>query len=218
MITISEVVEDIINDSPFLEEGISKNIINYSSLARKIKPEIEEKLLKKIKTGAIIMALRRISKKNINKLSFKKNIFSKSLDMIVRSNLVEYTFSNSDSFLAKHKTLLGKIDNQNKYFFTITQGVFETGIIVSQELKSKVKEVFENEKVIKELTDLSSITVKLPEANVTTPGVYYFILKELAWHNINIIEVVSTYQEITLILKTEEIDKAFSILKKGFTI
>lgn len=217
MITISQIVEEIIGQSPFLEEGISRKIINYSSLARKIKPEIEEKLFKKIKTGAIVMTLRRISKKNNNKLKLKK-IFSIPPDMIVRSNLVEYTFSNSDSLLTKHKNLLEKIDNQNKYFFTITQGVFETGIIISQELKQKIKEIFVGEKIIKELIDLSSITVKLPEENVTTPGVYYFILKELAWNNINVIEVVSTYQEITLILETKEVDRAFSVLKKAFLI
>jgi len=217
MITISQIVEEIISQSPFLEEGIAKNIVNHSSLARMIKPEIDEKLLKNIKEGAIIMALRRLAKKNGENLNLKK-IFTKSPDMIVRSNLVEFTFMNSDSLLAKHKDLFKKISKENRYFLTITQGVFETGIIVSEELELKIEEIFKEEKTIKKFLSLSSITIKLPEENVTTPGVYYFILKSLAWNNINVIEVVSTYQEITLILETKEIDRAFSILKKTFLI
>jgi len=214
MITISQVVEEIINKTPFLEEAIAKGIVNHSSLARLMKSEIEEKLYKTVKTGAIIMALRRqAKKKQLNPII--KKIFSTPPDMIVRSNLVEFTFSNSDSLLTKHKKLLEKIENQTKYFFTITQGVFETGIIVSHELEQKIKDIFEEEKVVSQLTDLSSITIKLPEENVTTPGVYYFILKALAWQNINVVEVISTYQEITLILATSEIDTAFSILKKS---
>ncbi len=217
MITIPQVVEEIISQSSFLEEGLYQNIINHSSLARMIKPEIEEKLSKKIKEGAIVMALKRVAKKNNLNLRLKK-IFNKSPDMIVRSNLIEFTFLNSDSLLTKHRNLLESIVNESRYFFTITQGVFETGVIISEELKSKIESIFKGEKVIKRLSSLSVITVKLPEENVITPGVYYFILKALAWNNINLVDVVSTYQEITLIMQSKEIDRAFSILKKAFTI
>jgi hypothetical protein len=217
MITIPELVKETIEESPFLEDFLAKGIVNYSALARIIKPELEVKLLKPIKEGSIIMALRRLTIKNNLDHRLEK-IFAKSPDMIVRSNLIEFTFFNSDSLLKKHQILLEKISQGNQYFFTITQGVFETGIIVSRELKSKIVEIFTGEKVIKELSDLSSITIKLPEENVTTPGVYYFILKALAWHNINVIEVVSTYQEITLILETKEVDRAFSVLKKSLSV
>lgn len=217
MITIPELVKEKIEESPFLEELLEKGIINYSALARTIKPELEEKLFKSIKEGSIIMALRRMVKKYKTSPTMKK-IFSKTPDMIIRSNLIEFTFTNSDSLLNKHKNLLGKIEKQRQYFFTITQGVFETGVIISQELEEKIRNIFKGEKIIDELPDLSSITIRLPKENVTTSGVYYFILKALAFKNINIIEVVSTYQEITLILETKEIDKAFSILKKTLTI
>lgn len=216
MITIPEVVEEIICHSSFLEEGLYKGIVNYSALARIIKPEIESRLFKSIKEGAIIMALRRISKNNKLNHNFKK-IFSNAPDMIVRSNLVEFTFLNSESLSTKLKELFSETENQNQYFFTVTQGVFETGIITSKELESKIKSIFK-EKIIRTLLDLSSITIKLPEENVTTPGVYYFILKILAWQNINVIEVVSTYQEITLVLETKNIDTAFSALKKSLTL
>lgn len=213
MITIPELVKEKIEESPYLEELLAKGIINYSALARTIKLELEEKLLKSIKEGSIIMALRRMVKKYEKNLNLK-NIFSKSPDMIIRSNLVEFTFTNSDLMLNKYRNLLKNIEVDRQYFFAITQGVFETGIIISQELEEKIREIFEGEKIIHHLTNLSAITIKLPKENVTTSGVYYFILKALALNNINIIELVSTYQEITLILGTKEIDKAFSILKK----
>ena len=59
MITISQIVYSIIENKPFLEEGLKKGIINLSALARFIKPDIEKKLQKKVKTGAIIVALDR---------------------------------------------------------------------------------------------------------------------------------------------------------------
>lgn len=217
MITISQVVVEIIRQTPFLEEDITRGLINYSALAREIKPGLERKLLKKIKTGAIIMALRRTSKKIKSKLALK-NVFKSTPDMIVRSNLVEFTFINSPSLLTKLRELLEKIEDQNRFFITITQGVFETGVIVSKDLEKRIESIFKVEKVKSKLIDLSSITIKLPEENISTPGVYYFILKSLAWKNINVIEVVSTYHENTLILKTNDVDEAFSILKNSLVI
>ena len=46
------------------------------------------------------------------------------------------------------------------------------------------------------------------------PGLYYFILKELAWEGINIVEIVSTSHEFTLLVNDEDIDKAFLVIKK----
>ena len=54
MITIAEIAEEIIRKSPFLEEALADGLINVSSLARMIKPDIEKKLQKPIKEGAII--------------------------------------------------------------------------------------------------------------------------------------------------------------------
>ena len=43
-------------------------------------------------------------------------------------------------------------------------------------------------------------------------GIYYFILKQLAWANIPLQEIISTTNEITLVVKEEDINKTFSIL------
>lgn len=216
MITIPEVVEQIIRQTPFLEEGLTQGIINYSALARLIKPHIEEQLVKDVQTGAIMMALRRMAKKKLRKSDIKK-LFEKNVEMIVRSNLVEYTFSNSQVLVHKIEELLGQIKNQNRYFFTITQGVFETDVIVSDEIVSKIQKIFGGENLINKLNNLSCITIRLPEENVVIPGVYYFILKALVWEGINITEIVSTYREFSIILTDSEVDKAFSILKKNLS-
>jgi aspartokinase len=216
MITIPEVVEDIVSRSPFVEEGISNGLINLSSLARKIKPEIEEKLYKNVHEGAILMALRRLSTKVKSRTPYKK-IFKVVPEMIVRSNLIAYTIQNSEALSRRYEKLFSQTDH-HRYFFTITQGVFETEIIVSEQKSEKIEKILNDEKISHVAKNLSSITIRLPDENVITPGVYYFILKALAWENINIIDVVSTYSEFTLILDNKEIDKAFSVLKKYLII
>ncbi len=215
MITIPEIVEKIVKKTPFLEESLCEGIINLSALARIIKPEIEKELYKKVKEGAIVMALKRLSIKTSNKVDIGK-VFKNSPDIIVRSNLIEFTVANSGTLILKHQRLLETINSQRDYFGTITEGVFETTIIASTELKQEIEKIYQHEKIIFRFNNLSSVTIKLAEENINTPGVYYYILKPLAWEGINVIEVVSTSHEITLIIDANNVDRAFTILKNLF--
>lgn len=215
MITIPETVEQIISGSPFLEEALNEGIINYSALARKIKPEIERRLMKNVQQGAILMALRRMPKKFKPANSLKK-IMHSSNDLIVRSNLIEFVIANTNFTINMHENLIKMSEQEEQYFMTITEGVFETTIIASNDLYKQIKPILTPEKIISELTNLSSITIHLPTSNVYSPGLYYFFLKALAWEGINVVEVVSTYTEFTIVLENKDVDRAFSVLKNLF--
>ncbi len=57
MKTIQETVEIIIKRTPFIEEAMQEKLINVSSLAGIIEPEVSQLLGKEVKTGAIMMAI-----------------------------------------------------------------------------------------------------------------------------------------------------------------
>ena len=61
MSSISTITEDIISKHPFMGELIADNLVNVSALARKILPEIEQVTGEKVKEGAVVMAIKRIS-------------------------------------------------------------------------------------------------------------------------------------------------------------
>jgi len=213
MRTIQEAVEHIIKKTPFIEEALTDKLINVSSLAREIQEEVENQLGKEVKTGAIMMAINRLSPSNV--LRIRRNIQKISLslgDFIVRSDLCDFTFKNTSTLLAGVSKLIQEIGENKDYFFTISQGIFETNIVVSRNLKERVEEIFRQEKKIWSLTSLASITIKLPKSNLEQSGIYYFILKQLAWADVPVQEVISTTHEITIVVKEEDVNKTFSIL------
>ncbi len=216
MITIPETVENIIKKSPFLAESLSQGIINISALARKIKPQVENEVMKEIQIGAIVMALNRLSQRIQVKTTEGKKLFGSAPDLMIRSNLIEITFRNSEFLLQNQRLLLEKIDDRLNYFSTFTQGIFETTIIAGKELKPDIIALFKDERIISQFDDLSAITVLLPPGTALIPGAYSFILKSLAWESINIVEVVSTFNEFTMILNSRESDRAFSIINSLF--
>ena len=214
MKTISSVVESYIKNKPFLSTALSEGIINLTSLSRKIKPEIELVLRKKIRSGAIVMALKRIS----NSLEFVSThkilkILKNIGDITVRSNLIDYSFKVSDNLLSCQAKFLSEIDNPQLFFYTSSRGVTESNIIISNEMKAKMETYFEKEILIKKTDNLSSISIKLPVENISIPGVYYFIFQKMSWEGINIIEVISTSNEFTIVVDDQNVNDAFKIIK-----
>ena len=214
MKTISSVVENYIKNKPFLSTALSEGIINLTSLSRRIKPEIELVLKKQIRSGAIVMALKRIS----NSLEFVSThkilkVLKNIGDITVRSNLIDYSFKVSDSLLSCQAKFLSEIDNPQLIFYTSSRGVTESNIIISNEMKEKMEAYFEKEILIKKTDNLSSISIKLPVENISIPGIYYFIFQKMSWEGINIIEVISTSNEFTIVVDDQNVNDAFKIIK-----
>lgn len=215
MITIPQATKKVVERSRYLTEAMSKGLINYSSLARYIKPELEKMLLKPVSEAAVLMALKRLEKEFQPKF-VPLTIFSSSPDMIVRSNLIELSIGNSEHLAERFVGLFEAHKRNRSSFFTITEGLSETGIIVSRDLEQEIKEILQGEEILFEISNLSAITIRMPKENITTPGVYYFFLKSLAWEGINIIETISTPLEVSLILDDKDINRSFEILKSLF--
>lgn len=213
MSSITRVTEDIINRSPFLREAMTENLINISALARKILPEVEKTTGKDVKEGAVVMAIKRMSPGVYHRLDLKINkVIGGIGDFLVRSDLVDFTYENSETLRNAQGNLVKTVQENHESFFTLCKGISETTYIVNSRFSHDVRSIFNGERLKSNRTNLSSITVKLPETNIETYGVYYYILKHLAWEGINIEQVVSTSNEFTAIVNSDNIDDAFKIL------
>lgn len=159
------------------------------------------------------MAIKRLQENLPAHLKKSKPNFA-AADIIIRSNLVELTFQNTITLNKKHQKLLAlTAEFHNQYFLTVTTGVFETTVIASDSLETTIMQILKDESLTASNYDLSSITVKLTRPMIEHAGTYAQILRQLAWDNINIVEVVSTYQELTIIVKSIDADKVLASLR-----
>jgi len=212
MITIGELVTQYLKNHPFVAQAIEDDLINYSSLARQIKPQFEKELMKRIEVSAVGMALRRAARQ----IQKKKTSFPiiHPEEIIVRSGIVEYTFEKSETISGAVAAFLHATAAEKKYFSAVTEGVFEVAVIMSKQYEHIAKICFKKEKVTALQDSISAITLRLPTNNVVVPGVYHRFLQKLAWENINVIDIVSTLTEFTVLLSEKEVDRAFTLLKE----
>lgn len=213
MITTAQVVEDILSRSPFMKEAIHEGLVNVSSLARKIQPEVEQLLKKSVRQGAIVMAINRLHiDKNFKYQNRLKAYIAKLGDLIVKTNLIIYTFSNSKSLSKTQLKLFNAIQDDSDAFCTFSQGVSERTLLVNEHIERKVDKLFAEEPLISKVENLSSITIKLAQNSSEISGIYYYILKQLAWEDIPLVEVLSTTNEVTLILDNKYVEQSISLL------
>ncbi|WP_457616611.1 hypothetical protein [Lutibacter sp.] len=214
MKTIATCVEEILVSQPFLEDALNRNILNYSALAEELKNPISKMLRKPVKSGAIMMALRRYSppKEMANKIKLNK-VLKNLGDITVRSDLSDYTFKNSNTLIHSHLKMLELIKDNPYVFYTFTRGVHESNVLITSSLKAQIELSYENEVCTSIQDNLSAITIGLPKENTKIAGLYYQFFKRLAWEGISLYEVVSTTNEFTILVEESVVDKAFSAIK-----
>lgn len=214
MKTISSVVEQYIKSKPFLLNSLSQGIINLTSLSRVMMPYLEKELGKDVKQGAVVMSLKRLSEELDFKINHKiSRVLKNTGEITVRSSLTDYAFTISETLLDNQAKLLSEINKESDVFYTSSRGVNESNIIISTSASYLVADLLKTEKITHKIENLSSITVKLPQENVSVPGVYYYIFQRLAWEGIIIHEVISTTNEFTIIVSDNQIDIAFKAIK-----
>lgn len=211
MKTISTCVHDIIKHQPFLDDALARNIINFSSLAADLQPQVEKEMRKPVKQGSIIMALRRYHPKR-NKFTSKN--FRELGDIIVRSGITEFTYLNSQQTITKKADLLNAVKGQSNVYLNYSSNYQESIFLVSTSLKPLIKEVFDGEKLVNVSEELSSITIALPEKNTKTVGLYFYIFKLLAYEGIPVYEVISTSNYFTIFLEQQYVNQAFLLMNE----
>ena len=166
MRTIANCVEAIIESQPFLEEALSRQIINFSALAKELNESVSFMLKKPVKDGAIMMALRRYNQPfNLENTIRLKEVLENLGDITVRSNLSDFTFQNSKTLIQCHARVLEQINVNHQIFYAFTRGVFESSFIISSTEKDNILNFFKNEIQIELQDKLSAISINLPKGN-----------------------------------------------------
>ena len=103
MISVAQAVEGIVKHKPYLSESLAAGIINISALARQIQEEVEKLLGKPVNAGAIVMALNRLAPYlQVREQVQLNKLLNNMGDIILRSNLCDYTFKNSNTLMDCH--------------------------------------------------------------------------------------------------------------------
>jgi hypothetical protein len=212
--SVSSCVKRIVDKSPFIHEMLINGILSFSNYASSIQDEVQKAYGKEVKASAIVMALRRYAEE-LRKGSCKKQVGNVEYGIVMKTNIFDLNLVRRDSFISKLGVLYGQISTEKGDFLNITLGSHEVSLAVSEKYRSLVGELAKDEEVLHQMDDLVALSLVFTGDFLQTPGIVYEAVRHLAWEQINVIEIVSTMNELTFVIKREDSMKAFDVLQ-GF--
>ena len=133
---LSTAVTSLINQSPIIQEALDLDLINITSLARYLQADVQQILDREIQISAIVMAVKRRPTNMSQILDKSLSQFMSSLgDVLVRSDIYDYTYAHSSSFRNSQINFLQLIQDETNSYYSICRGMGETTIVVNRVLK-----------------------------------------------------------------------------------
>ncbi len=214
MIKIAEIVKNLLLNDEIALESYRNGILNLSSFADLIQPKIEKLLYKPVKKGTIVTALSRLADSLPIIPPLKPNIHIE--DISIKSPLCEITYDKSANSLNSMNKLKGMASQENNLIFSITQGVGEISLIVHQTIKNLILSQF-TDKPKGTYDNLVAVTIRFDEKEyIEVPNMIYSLIATIASKRINIIEIVSTFTEISFIVRQKDMKETIEVFNSEF--
>ncbi|HSX05585.1 MAG TPA: hypothetical protein VLF69_03910 [Candidatus Saccharimonadales bacterium] len=211
MITIAQVVADILQHDDLAMAAARRGWLNLSAYARTIQPQVEGALVKEVQEASIITALSRATAG----LPLPAEPQTDSVQSLaVHSNLEGVTYERSEETSAKIREIYHQVNVDNKAFLTVTQGINEVTIVAEASVARVFRQALSGAHKVYDKRNLVGITVKFAPFNLEVPNLIFALTRRLAYKDINIIEVVSTATELTYIIERKNLSAALEQLQK----
>jgi aspartokinase len=212
MVTISHLVEKMINERPMLYQAMEQDIVSYGNLAAQLEVEIAKELGKEVKRTAIVMALRRYAENIQRKSVMPKFDFRSEINM--KTNLCDIAVRKGPKLFFKLERIYKLVDLGKGDTLNIIHGNYEVSIVTNKKHLEKIKAELKGEKIIKVEEDLVALSLNFSEKFLYTPGVIATVVRKLTWEDINIYELISTFTELTFIISSKDAAKGYNALQK----
>ncbi len=213
MVTISHIVTKMINDNIYLQEAIGKGIASYGSVAKQLKPDIEAELNKEVAHYAIVAAIRRYSEKmnyRFQDIKFDTN----TSEVNLKTNVMDINVLRELSLFDKLKRIYDIIKFEKGDILHIIYGKNSVNIVTNERYKEHICEFLQGEQIMNIEENLVSLSFTIDKALVDRAGVLFQIVRNFAWEDINIIEVISIDLEITFIVDEKDAVRGYKALER----
>ena len=211
---LEDILEERLRKTAYLGDALESGLINVSALARAWRPWLSTHAYKDVTEHAISMALRRlVAEKKLRSGEGAETFPAQKI--ILQPSLSETVIAHSPRVHQIARKLHQIHERRGgEGYLHVSHGLRETTIIASSELQKDLEKLIDEEKVIKHIEDLSSTTLLFPSGTEEVSGVYYPFFRALAWERISIVETLSTWTELTFIVREIDAEEALGVVQQ----
>lgn len=213
--TIADVVYELLAGMKSLHFALRNGLINYSALARHLKPYVQEKLENKdVSDDAIVMASRRFVEQAFDFRESKQveEALAHS-SLLVRERMVNVYYTRSSQLYQKLADFAAsKVRWEMGEKMYIIQRTEEISVIANRKFLSDLLRLAPEKNIIAFIERLTLLTVVHDEDTLYLPGVFLFLIQKV--EGINIVALFSTYRMFSMLFSEEDAPKAYERLNR----
>jgi aspartokinase len=206
--SITETVREIVSSDLSFQDSLQRDYCNISALARIIKPQIDHMLSKDTSIESIITALKRSR--------FDYDVRQKPIASILAASTITVNTDVAKVSARKSKKTIEKVAKAMIQsvgnFISISESIMSITLVFDDLLLQDVKAMFASDDILEIENGLAAIIVQSPEDIIKTPGCAIAFYNQLARRHINIEDTVSCYTDTIVLVKMEQVGKAFNAL------
>ena len=206
--SITEAVRETISSDLSFQDSLQRDYCNISALARIVKPQIDLTLGRDTSIESIITALKR-SKHDYNVQQKPIASILAASTITVNTDVAKVSAKKSKKTIEKvAKAMIQSTGN----FISISESIMSITLVFDDLLLQDVKGMFAYDDILEIENNLAAIIVHSPEEIIKTPGCAIAFYNQLARRHINIEDTVSCYTDTIVLVKMEQVGKAFNAL------
>lgn len=211
----AEFVREEIEKDIFLSNLLSKGLINNSALARELLVSVKKKN-PKATLESVTISIQRYAqglKKGEVEKALSEQIANSQVSL--KNDIVHATFyrnnivSNSINEIAKN--IRWDLDE----ILFINQGSGEITIVFDKKNKSLFKNILSKAVEVRENSAIISIketNQKDMTPSIEVPGLYAYFITQVSTNGINILDIISTKSQITLVINENDLTKSYETI------
>lgn len=215
MITTIQAVKQVLDETQAIPADFPLELVNVSALARRIQPNVQEKLQREVQPSTIGVSIQRLI---VNADLVRIELPELRIDTFnMQSGLVEVTYAKTP----ETTQLVRDIHRQHKSaymrdFLTVIYGTSEISIITKEKFFDEIAKTLCDHSPKAIVRELGCVSVQFSDKYLGVPNVIYVLLRALAGGNINVVEMVSTYTELAFIVAEKDLQATLGLLQREF--
>jgi aspartokinase len=206
--SITNAVKEVVNNDLSFQDSLQRDYCNISALARIVKAQIDQMLGRNTSIESIVTALKR-SRRDYDVPERPIASILAGSTVSVKTDVAKLSAAKSKKTIEKvAKSLTQNVDS----YISVSESIMSITLVFDDVVLDGVKGMFGQGDVLEVEGDLAAIIVHSPEEIIKTPGCAIAFYNQLARRHINIEDTVSCYTDTIMLVKMDQVGKAFNAL------
>ena len=196
---LSDVAGDLVSELTFLEESLRLDLVNYSALARMLKPAVDAKMGDSVSPEAITMALRRLPPPGAPRSFGDLYGVISQCKASVQSDMASVHYPYSEDLAQKINHFKQEINYEGEKMYVI-QRSDEISIITHTKFLHLLQKLAEKVKPFEGNYHLALLTISYSEQGHHTPGTVNFFTRIINEGQVNLFGVFSSFSKVSFLV------------------